>query len=335
MANGKRIPLTPALIAKQLHEVDVLYFAEAGKILSPEQNAALRPSRQHVRRALEDLDNDGLAERRTNTGALLRDLSIEELQRLPTGRVRLRFFTRPVRPRKLREETVPDDSIRFSGMSPEDCRLLAKVLKRQGITLPREVVANSYITEQASVAVAEYVRAQKVAEKAVMERLLVAINRERIEIRTSEIKDRNNNNRERGSGTPVVVVVSGAPVPTDADINIVYAEFPPYGTITRKATAEFVMACRNAKPDCTPEQIIGAMRAVANGFNRGTQNPIGVLRKVVPQKLLDPPDPKPETDEQRRFREYRHVLEHPDQYDAETVKYAHEWLASRQPPSDS
>ena len=118
MFRGRKIPLSPAGIAKELHDAALSFYAEAGKELTVEAKKTLKVSRQNVRRALAELEEEGVAERRTVEGILLRDLSQEQLKRLPIGGIRLYFFLRP-RPAKKVPDVVKHDYVSLSFCAPK------------------------------------------------------------------------------------------------------------------------------------------------------------------------------------------------------------------------
>jgi|SRR5215471_4964832 len=293
-AKDKTIPLTPALVAKQLHEVALLYYAEAGKALTDEQKKLLRPSRQHIRRALEALEDDGVAERRTNSGVLLRELKPAELMRLPSGHVRLQFFVKPHVAKNIVDPDVAKNGyVEFPGLSKTEARLLSRVLRSTGITVPSDVAKNGHVAAEASVAIRGYMKTLEVAKKTAVDRLLVAIKHERFEI-SSEIKPRNNNNSGSGRSEGASVVV-------------VQEAFSPYGDISEKAAGKLIKDCRTLKPDCTAGEIVAAIHRLADGITRSTRNPIGMLLSEVPAavkaaKPLIHKEPNRESASQRHNR---------------------------------
>jgi hypothetical protein len=187
---NKIIPLSPAAIAKELRDEALEFYAAAGKVLTKDQEKALNVRRQHVRRVLVELERESLAERRTADGTRLRDLSPDELKRLPIGRIRLYFFLRP-----LPSKTVPDVAINgyvsFAFLSPRESRLLNKVLQRFELEPEPYVAGEGYVQETVKVAIAGYVernnvalqdyrKAKDVAAQTLKKALDVAISSERI-----------------------------------------------------------------------------------------------------------------------------------------------------------
>jgi len=127
----------------------------------------------------------------------------------------------------------------------------------------------------------------------------------------------NNNNSANGQPDDSVVVVQEA--------------FSPYADISEKAAGKLIKDCRTLKPDCTAGEIVAAIHRLADGITRSTRNPIGMLLSEVPAAVkAAKPLPQTETEQERREREFREVLEHPDDFDAETVEYAREYAAARE-----
>ena len=187
---NKIIPLSPAVIAKELRDEALEFYAGAGKVLTKEQEKVLSVSRQHVRRVLVELEREGLAERRTAEGIPLRDLSQDQLKRFPIGKIRLNFFVRP-----LPSKTVPDVAINgyvsFAFLSPRESRVLNKILQRFELEPEPYVAGEGYVQETVKVAIAGYVernnvalqdyrKAKDVATHTLKQALDVAISSERI-----------------------------------------------------------------------------------------------------------------------------------------------------------
>ena len=162
MFRDKKIPLSPAGIAQELHQVALTFYAEAGKELTDEEKKTLKVSRQNVRRTLAELEEEGVAERRTADGILLCDLSREQLKRLPIGKIRLYFFARP-RPAKRLPDVVIHDYVSFPFLSPSEGRRLSRLLRRFGLDPLRYVASDGYVQEAVKVALADYQQVESVA----------------------------------------------------------------------------------------------------------------------------------------------------------------------------
>lgn len=146
----------------ELHQVALTFYAEAGKELTDEEKKTLKVSRQNVRRTLAELEEEGVAERRTADGILLCDLSREQLKRLPIGKIRLYFFARP-RPAKRLPDVVIHDYVSFPFLSPSEGRRLSRLLRRFGLDPLRYVASDGYVQEAVKVALADYQQVESVA----------------------------------------------------------------------------------------------------------------------------------------------------------------------------
>ncbi|TAJ98761.1 hypothetical protein EPO44_11060, partial [bacterium] len=106
MRSGKRMNLTAGNIAAELHKIAVDYYKAAGVEATEEQWAALKETKEHIRRALEDLEEDGAAERRDAQGTPLRDLTEAQRRRLPSGQTQMFFWLdpRPAEPDKVKRQ---------------------------------------------------------------------------------------------------------------------------------------------------------------------------------------------------------------------------------------
>lgn len=115
------VPLTPGLISQELAAVALNFYNREGidtdellkhvpaKLRTRFPDPAkcnigvqrklkvhvLRWPKQELRTTMEQLETEGLLERRTADGRLLRELSPDELRRLPSGSIRMYFFLRP------------------------------------------------------------------------------------------------------------------------------------------------------------------------------------------------------------------------------------------------
>ena len=106
MRSGKKVFLAPGDIIKELHAVAIKYFKDGGIQATDEELARLRESKETIRRALADLENDGVALRTDAKGTPLSKLTPAELKRLPTGKTRLYFW---LRPKNATEATVEQE----------------------------------------------------------------------------------------------------------------------------------------------------------------------------------------------------------------------------------
>lgn len=98
LRNGKKVPLTPGDIATELFTMAKQYYQVAGVKASEKEFAALKESKEDLRQALKDLEDDGVAMRTDAKGTPLRELSADQLRRLPSGRTRMLFWAIPRQP---------------------------------------------------------------------------------------------------------------------------------------------------------------------------------------------------------------------------------------------
>lgn len=113
MVAGERVPIASADIVREIHAAATAYYKSAGIVDSPSpspQNPrqtvfdTLKPSRQNLRRALAELEEDGSIERRrAPDGKPLRELSETEAKKLSGNKIEYYFW---VCPRKPSEESV-------------------------------------------------------------------------------------------------------------------------------------------------------------------------------------------------------------------------------------
>lgn len=91
---GSVRPLLVKDVARELHKEAKAYYSGAG-IKDAGKFAACKESKEHLRSALADLEEDGVCERQSGDGKPLIGLSLEERKRLPSGKTQLRFFAVP------------------------------------------------------------------------------------------------------------------------------------------------------------------------------------------------------------------------------------------------
>jgi hypothetical protein len=75
MRNGKKVPLTSGDIINELFVVAKKYYTAGGIKATEEEMAQRKETKEHVRRALRELEEDGVALRQDDTGVPLRDLA--------------------------------------------------------------------------------------------------------------------------------------------------------------------------------------------------------------------------------------------------------------------
>lgn len=89
------VPLTAADIAAELHRAAKDYYKSAGIEDKEGAFASLKEDRAEIRATLAALEEDGVAERQTIKGTPLRDLTGDQLRRLPSGQTRILFWLKP------------------------------------------------------------------------------------------------------------------------------------------------------------------------------------------------------------------------------------------------
>ena len=95
MRNEKKVLLTPADIIRELHTAAKDFYRAGGIEATDEQLAALKESKEHIRRVLAELEDDGVCLRTNIKGRPLSELSPEELRRLPSGQTVMYFWLKP------------------------------------------------------------------------------------------------------------------------------------------------------------------------------------------------------------------------------------------------
>lgn len=95
MRNKKKVPLTPGDIVQELWKAAREYYEGAGIKANEKEWLALKETKEHLRRALMELEEDGVALRTDGKGTPLCKLSESELRRLPSGRTRIYFWLIP------------------------------------------------------------------------------------------------------------------------------------------------------------------------------------------------------------------------------------------------
>ena len=97
LRNSKKIRLTPADIIRELHTVAKAFYIDGGIALSEEEIASLKETKETIRRALSELEDDGIALRTDTKGRKLADLKPEELKKL-SGKTVMYFWLKPRNP---------------------------------------------------------------------------------------------------------------------------------------------------------------------------------------------------------------------------------------------
>lgn len=95
MRGGKKVPLAPNDIIKELHAAAIKYFRDGGIEATEEDLAKLRETKETIRRALQELEEDGVCQRTDTKDTPLSKLTPAELKRLQSGKTRLYFWLKP------------------------------------------------------------------------------------------------------------------------------------------------------------------------------------------------------------------------------------------------
>lgn len=117
MIKGGRVRNLASMdIVEELFQAAIAHYRGAGITPKPIKKGRteeletgweyLRETRQSIRRALEDLEEDGVCERQSRDGTPLRELTEAELRRLPAGSGQLHVWAkpRPTKPENVRAE---------------------------------------------------------------------------------------------------------------------------------------------------------------------------------------------------------------------------------------
>jgi hypothetical protein len=97
MKGGHKTSVQPPDIADALQQSAAKYYRDAGITLDKAALNKLRPSAQDMRRALADMEEDGICERQYE-GKALRDMPIKERQAKLNGKIDLYVWLKPRKP---------------------------------------------------------------------------------------------------------------------------------------------------------------------------------------------------------------------------------------------
>lgn len=113
MRNGIKVEMQHTDIRGALHKADVKHFREAGYPLTKEHLAKLYTDKDRIRRALAEIEEDGLCERRCN-GVPLREMSEKDRQARLNGKIQIYVW---LRPRNANPEAIRQDWEAFNSDS--------------------------------------------------------------------------------------------------------------------------------------------------------------------------------------------------------------------------
>lgn len=288
MRGGKIVNFTPSVAIREIHKEAVEYYRSGGVVASDADFEKLKETKEHVRRGYEDLEDDGVCERRAN-GKLLKDLTPKQRQSLSPGSIEYSFFLRPkpAKPENVRElwaaqmaepTTSSDDvskaEVAMGWLPPVP---ISQVLKTFGFARPaKEVITSPDYQKMISQA---WAAAKKSFEEVAMGWLPpVAAGR------TPEVAVAGGAFEREVESKPETTTTADAPTPDGAPSEelVVVAKMG----ITAKRARAFLAECRQAYPGCTIDDIMAVIDSKSRGFGRDIRNPVGLLLTSVPQRLL-------------------------------------------------
>lgn len=134
---GKKIPFTPAHIIDELNRVTEQYYQTAGITLTDADKDQRYLDNRDVRRALAEMEEEGICKRTTPDGRLFRDLTQDEREKLPQGNTWIYFFFRPTNedPERVRERFEAENQ---GPIPPPPSNTAAKILKFFNLKFDRE-----------------------------------------------------------------------------------------------------------------------------------------------------------------------------------------------------
>jgi hypothetical protein len=274
----------------------------------------------NVDRGFDELETEGLAARRP----------IDATKPLHKGNIALYSWAVPRLPEEPRI-VIARDNNNPSWLPPswaDPTSVIYKKLKRLKIILSPDFTPPADYIEQVENAAREYEEADDCLSallrlSGARESLSGAPGSANAASLYEKNREENNNNNSDGHPKP-----EPAPEPKVVAVAPVLDALSRYGDTTEKGAERLIKDCRTLKPDCRDEEIVAAIHRVSATITRSTRNPIGMLLSEVPAAVkAAKPQPRVESDRERKEREFREVLEHPDEFDAETVEYARKAMA--------
>jgi len=151
--NNKLVNFTPAVAIREIHQDAIEYYRNGGVVAADEEFLKLKETKEDVRSAFESLEEDGLCVRKAN-GKLLRDLTPEQRQRLPSGSIEYYFYLTPEQasPANVRKQwarvtappspppSITEGEVGKSSLPPVS---ISQVLKTFGFERPKKEVFTS------------------------------------------------------------------------------------------------------------------------------------------------------------------------------------------------
>lgn len=315
----KRIPFTPADVAKKLHDVACEYYLAAGI----EDNGTfwkLKETKQAIRAALAELEEEGMCERKTGEGKPIREMKADQVRQISSGQIRLYFYARPKWGDAEIAKRVHTEALRAYEM----CKLrqemhtpkvapsvlphppILQILKVFSVGRPdRETLKDAGYQERVARA---WGSARTVflanLEQVVIESLpqvaatvlpqgaatpvpeVAPTGRQEVTVSVRESATSRAPASSKIQQVPSTTTTAGPDyssreekAPSDV---VVVAELLE---ITERKASEVLESCRQADPDCTTEAIREAAESIFRTLNRNIVNPRAVLMKAIPERL--------------------------------------------------
>jgi hypothetical protein len=226
-------------------------------------------SKQHVRRAFEELEGAGLAKRESDDGSGLRN-----------GHVRLYSWAEPHPTAKIK---IIGSSGYLPDWFPSSWDPLKPLLKSLRLVLSTdEVAARDYLQEGEAVA-RDYENAKKVATQFLQRVCAPRCNKEERTERTSEITFRSAATASSGIEEQEPSDAVGRRTSSDASQeNLIRKALSEYGELDPGAERTLAKACGAGALDATVEEIVHFIHLKGKAINSRIDNPIGLLVATVP-----------------------------------------------------
>jgi len=307
MRNGKLVPLTPADIIAELFARAKEFYTEGGIKFTEAEIEARKETKEHIRRVLEDLERDGIALRTDRNGTPLRELSMDQLRRLPGGNTRLFLWLTPraADPDKVAREwqrttpplTTPDDTSESDVATPGlPIPSISKILKIFQIDLPdksiladpgyQKAVARGYLaSRELFIQVAsEWLPTERPPDVASETPPDVATEPlHKVATPRGAFESKVESKVETTTTTPVPAAPRAR-----LDVVVVGEKLREYRDhhITDSAVEAFCAECREPEnaPECTTEDVVAVIRQKGKSLDK-LSNPIGALIRQVPKLL--------------------------------------------------
>lgn len=169
LLKGEIVPMTMLDVRLEIFRAAMRYYKREKVPLTKAQKKKLMPSKEHARRAFESLEDAGVADRRTDTGISVQDMTPEERQRLHNGRLQMYVWAIPKR-RKTVVNPEQQVSTKFTEVAtkwlpekPSKMSDIASEIKHLGLKIQPEQL--SLFEEMPAEVQDAYVAYREAAEK--------------------------------------------------------------------------------------------------------------------------------------------------------------------------